>query len=621
MPYFAPYVHTFFRGLTAMILVFVLFGVVHTPDGPFRRPHPAFWRLVLCLSILYELILVFLLFQNVDDARQWLRYLDPNLGKPLSEQDYGGNCIIYDRAYPEDPWHNIREKMDVFVLVHFFGWWLKTLIVRDYWLCNVLSFAFELMEYTLEHQLPNFSECWWDHWIMDFLGCNMMGIWLGMKTLNYLSIKPYHWRGMWKISGYNNLSAVTPFRIIAAVPPEGTGRADILPSCSSLDRSRRDAEVDSEPQTFQPGQPGSIPAPVLPSGGVVARHRKGVTAERFFTTHVYLSPPVRFLFELRNNSKLVWKRTLNRISGTWSNDLRVIHILEVFINRRDDATRRKHEGWDSASLPKSCRVRTTDFPWLEREFTDRGSNPASASRLPLSRIGQPGSIPALVLPSGGMAVRHRKGATAERFSICHLLTRNCVNASNIATDAVLQQFVQDEHQPLGFFSSKLSPTESRRSTFGRKLFTTYSSIGLVKPISQRFTWPNRYAVAPFRCLTAMPPEGSTRAGMLPGCPSLDREGREAEVGPEPRNFRSVDSRSYQLGHLAEYEQRHPFMGENVSQTSTFRGHPPYTLIRQYLSHPRSSQVQITCYFINIYFSFLLITSKKRHSCFILVLLD
>ncbi|KER22218.1 hypothetical protein T265_09640 [Opisthorchis viverrini] len=56
--------------------------------------------------------------------------------------------------------------------------------------------------------------------------------------------------------------------------------------------------------------------------------------------------------------------------------------------------------------------------WLEREFTDRkvrGSNPTSASRLPLSRLGQPGSIPALVLLSGGMAVRHRKGATEERF--------------------------------------------------------------------------------------------------------------------------------------------------------------------------------------------------------------
>ncbi|KAG5452035.1 hypothetical protein CSKR_110643 [Clonorchis sinensis] len=55
---------------------------------------------------------------------------------------------------------------------------------------------------------------------------------------------------------------------------------------------------------------------------------------------------------------------------------------------------------------------------LERERTDRkvrGSNPTSASRLPLSRLGQPGSIPALVLPSGGMAARHRKGATAERW--------------------------------------------------------------------------------------------------------------------------------------------------------------------------------------------------------------
>ncbi|KAG5445635.1 hypothetical protein CSKR_104834 [Clonorchis sinensis] len=56
--------------------------------------------------------------------------------------------------------------------------------------------------------------------------------------------------------------------------------------------------------------------------------------------------------------------------------------------------------------------------WLERESTDRkvrGSNPAPASRLPLSRLGQPGSIPALVLPSGSMAVRHRKGATTERM--------------------------------------------------------------------------------------------------------------------------------------------------------------------------------------------------------------
>ncbi|KER26533.1 hypothetical protein T265_06251 [Opisthorchis viverrini] len=60
--------------------------------------------------------------------------------------------------------------------------------------------------------------------------------------------------------------------------------------------------------------------------------------------------------------------------------------------------------------------------WLEREFTDRkvrGSNPTSASRIPLSRLGRPGSIPALVLPSGGMAARHRKGVAAGRFFIVY----------------------------------------------------------------------------------------------------------------------------------------------------------------------------------------------------------
>lgn len=53
--------------------------------------------------------------------------------------------------------------MDGFVTTHFFGWWLKTLIIRDYWLCNVMSVGFELLEYSLQHQLPNFNECWWDH--------------------------------------------------------------------------------------------------------------------------------------------------------------------------------------------------------------------------------------------------------------------------------------------------------------------------------------------------------------------------------------------------------------------------------------------------------------------------
>ncbi|KER33303.1 hypothetical protein T265_00802 [Opisthorchis viverrini] len=57
----------------------------------------------------------------------------------------------------------------------------------------------------------------------------------------------------------------------------------------------------------------------------------------------------------------------------------------------------------SRALPIFRKITITRWPkWLEREFTHqqvRGSNPTSASRFLLSRLGQPGSIPALVRPS------------------------------------------------------------------------------------------------------------------------------------------------------------------------------------------------------------------------------
>ncbi|GBL72941.1 Phosphatidylserine synthase 2 [Araneus ventricosus] len=191
-----------YRGILACILVFLLLGVTQIPDGPFTRPHPALWRFVFCTSIVYELALIFILFQTADDARQLLKHVDKNLGKPLSEKKYGGNCLLYDSSHPSDPFHNIWDKMDIFVPTHFFGWWIKTLMLRDWWICTVMSIMFEILEYTLEHQLPNFSECWWDHWLMDALICNGLGIYLGMITLKYLSMKPYHWRGLWKIPTY-----------------------------------------------------------------------------------------------------------------------------------------------------------------------------------------------------------------------------------------------------------------------------------------------------------------------------------------------------------------------------------------------------------------------------------
>ena len=84
--------------------------------------------------------------------------------------------------------------MDFFIIAHVFGWLAKTILLRDVWICWILSVMFELCEYSLQHQLPNFAECWWDHWLLDVLICNWLGIWLGMRIIDWLRMKPYNWR-------------------------------------------------------------------------------------------------------------------------------------------------------------------------------------------------------------------------------------------------------------------------------------------------------------------------------------------------------------------------------------------------------------------------------------------
>ncbi|KAG5453775.1 hypothetical protein CSKR_113832 [Clonorchis sinensis] len=182
--------------------------------------------------------------------------------------------------------------------------------------------------------------------------------------------------------------------------------------------------------------------------------------------------------------------------------------------------------------------------WLECEFTDhkvRGSNPTSASRLALSGLGQPGIILALVLPSGGMAVRHRKGATAERFgtelcttNIAQLLRREPtdqkVRGSNrTPTSRLLPARLEQS----GWNSANMLPSGGVTAKHRKIRRERLAIQGCNKKKD------NRSTVTPFRCLAVMPSEGSTKTGILPGCPSLDRGGREAGVGFEPRTFRET----------------------------------------------------------------------------------
>ena len=47
---------------------------------------------------------------------------------------------------------------------------------------------------------------------------------------------------------------------------------------------------------------------------------------------------------------------------------------------------------------------------------------------------------------------------------------------NVAVGSVLQQFVNSTCQPLGFFSKRLKPAETRYSAFGKELLAVYLSV-------------------------------------------------------------------------------------------------------------------------------------------------
>ncbi|EFN55835.1 hypothetical protein CHLNCDRAFT_30982 [Chlorella variabilis] len=183
-------------GIWAMVLVYLGYSVVQGPSTCMVRPHPAVWRLVHGIMVCYLMLMTYLLFQTVDDARLFLRHLYPELGVELPERQYGADCRLYIPGEGVN-WKALHDTVfDEFVVAHTLGWWGKALIIRNYTMLWFISIAFELCEKTLQHWLPNFNECWWDSWLLDVAICNAIGIYTGMWTVRYFKSKQYNWSGI-----------------------------------------------------------------------------------------------------------------------------------------------------------------------------------------------------------------------------------------------------------------------------------------------------------------------------------------------------------------------------------------------------------------------------------------
>nr|XP_006823665.1 PREDICTED: phosphatidylserine synthase 1-like [Saccoglossus kowalevskii] len=177
-------------GICCAVFFFLVLSVLTFPNGPFTRPHPALWRIVFGIGVLYLLSLVFILFQSLSDVKYVIHWLYPELrGSEPDSKEYAVNC---SQITMEKIWSHF----DVFLFSHFFCWILKTMVVRHYGICWTMSITWEITEVAFIHLLPNFAECWWDQLILDILICNGLGIWIGMVICKKLEMRSFKWESI-----------------------------------------------------------------------------------------------------------------------------------------------------------------------------------------------------------------------------------------------------------------------------------------------------------------------------------------------------------------------------------------------------------------------------------------
>lgn len=66
-------------GMLCVIFFFLIISVLTFPNGPFTRPHPAVWRIIFGVSVMYLLFIIFLMFQKYTVIMEIFYWFDPSL--------------------------------------------------------------------------------------------------------------------------------------------------------------------------------------------------------------------------------------------------------------------------------------------------------------------------------------------------------------------------------------------------------------------------------------------------------------------------------------------------------------------------------------------------------------
>lgn len=66
-------------GMLCVIFFFLIISVLAFPNGPFTRPHPAVWRIIFGVSVIYLLFIIFLMLQSYKVIMEIFYWFDPKL--------------------------------------------------------------------------------------------------------------------------------------------------------------------------------------------------------------------------------------------------------------------------------------------------------------------------------------------------------------------------------------------------------------------------------------------------------------------------------------------------------------------------------------------------------------
>ncbi len=66
-------------GLGGASAFFLIISALAFPNGPFVRPHPLLWRMVFGLSVIYLLLVQFLIHQDYATVRSIIVWFDPKM--------------------------------------------------------------------------------------------------------------------------------------------------------------------------------------------------------------------------------------------------------------------------------------------------------------------------------------------------------------------------------------------------------------------------------------------------------------------------------------------------------------------------------------------------------------